>query len=190
MERGPRQLLATADVSSSDLGVYTIVGSLMAVGVIFILIAAWLFKATKPEMELLSPLERMSERSWKKLDPAMQRRELDDLRPAGARPIARSTQIPSIDEDFEKPVPDVANFDDLTSMQAADVRRRTAQQAHADQAASAVADATSSESDVMLEGDDTTETAANTALAGSETPPRGQPLAHDGDGDEPSGDEI
>ena len=48
MDRGPRQLWAAADVSSADLGVYTVIGALMGVGVVLILIAAWLFKATKP----------------------------------------------------------------------------------------------------------------------------------------------
>lgn len=130
-DRGPQlfavaeqRLLGASDVPSSDLGVYTVIVGLMAVGVVLILIAAWLFRATKPELELLAPLERMSDRSWKKLDPAMQRRALDDLRPSGARPIERATGLPRIDEDFAKAVPDIADFDDLRSMQAADVRRQ------------------------------------------------------------------
>ena len=152
--------MATADVSSSDLGVYTIVGALMVVGLVLILIAAWLFKATKPEMELLAPLERMSERSWKKLDPTMQRRELDELRPVGARPIERATEIPSVDEDFDKAVPDLANFDDLTSMQAADTRRRTAAKAKQAVATPVAAVDGVAGSSAGLDGDDTAETDA------------------------------
>lgn len=185
MDRGPRLLLASSGVSSTDLGVYTIVGALMAIGLVLMLIAAWLFKATKPEMELLSPLERMSERSWKKLDPAMQRRELDQLRPVGARPIERATQIPTIDEDFDKAVPDLADFDDLTSMQAADTRRRTAEKASEVGIATVAADHTAAGPDAAPDGDDTAETDSPDLLdaaGGSATPPRGQPSVDD-DGD-------
>lgn len=90
---GAGLLLASADVSSSDLGVYTVIGALMLVGVVLILIAAWLVRATKPEMELLAPLERMSDRSWRKLDPEVRRQELDSLRPDGARPVDRSSGV-------------------------------------------------------------------------------------------------
>lgn len=182
MDRGPRQLLATADVSSSDLGVYTVIGALIVVGLILIAIAAWLFKATKPEMELLGPLERMSERSWMKLDPAMQHRELDDLRPVGARPIGRSTQIPSIDEDFDKDVPDIANFDDLTSMQAADTRRRTAWTSTDPAVSSVDAGDSDAGSEAALDGDDTAETNAPDefeAEGASATPPHGHPSVED-----------
>ena len=188
---GPRQLWAAADVSSSDLGVYTIVGALMAVGVVLLLVAAWLFKATQPEMELLAPLERMSDRSWKRLDPAMQRRELDDIRPSGARPIERSTRVPNIDEDFDKPIPDIASFDDLTSMQAADERRAASVSSGVPVTKPAEAETgarTNTDSDTGTVEDDTAEIDPPELTDIAATPPRGVPTVIGGaDGAEPDG---
>lgn len=99
------EFVVASSISSSDTEVYLVIGALAAVGGALLVLAGWLLKATRPERELLGPLERMGERSWRDLDPAMQRRELDELRPPGARPV-RGSRPPSrvdADEGLEHP---------------------------------------------------------------------------------------
>ena len=53
---------------------------LALIGVAFIILAVWLYKSTRVDLSLLAPLETMSDRKWRRLDPASQRRLLDDER--------------------------------------------------------------------------------------------------------------
>ena len=53
------------------------------------------------EDQLLAPLDRMADRTWRRSDPAGQRRLLDEVRPEGAEPLERHRPQPALDADFE-----------------------------------------------------------------------------------------
>ncbi len=89
---------AAGDTSASRT-VYGMVIGLAAIGVALVVLAIWLIKQTKPEPQLLAPLERMEDRAWRKQEPAEMRRDLDSLRPVGARPLRREKDVPDIDAD-------------------------------------------------------------------------------------------
>lgn len=92
--------------------VYITVGLLVLLGVALAALAVWLWRRTRPEPQLLAPLEEMQTRRWRKQDPAGQRRALDASRPAGARPVRREAAEPAVDTDFGTTRP-VVGFDDL-----------------------------------------------------------------------------
>jgi len=92
--------------------VTSIIVLLVALGVALILLAVWIYRSTRPDPELLAPLEVMGERSWRRGDPVWQRRRLDELRPAGAKPLLPSAAPPELDEAFEAG-PTASGFDDL-----------------------------------------------------------------------------
>ncbi len=93
--------------------VYAIVAALALIGVALVFLAVWVIKQTRPEPELLAPLERMSDRAWRKQDPAQKRRALDEVRPPGAEPVTREPDPPERDDEFDQRVPAIARFDDL-----------------------------------------------------------------------------
>lgn len=90
----------------------SIIVLLVAIGLALILLAVWIFRATRPDPDLLAPLEVMGERSWRRKDPVWQRRRLDELRPPGAKPLVPSAAPPELDESFEAG-PSASGFDDL-----------------------------------------------------------------------------
>ncbi|MDJ0769721.1 MAG: hypothetical protein QNJ12_13045 [Ilumatobacter sp.] len=90
----------------------SIIALLVALGLTLIMVAVWLYRSTRPDPELLAPLEAMGERRWRRRDPVWQRRRLDELRPAGAEPIEPIAAPPEVDEAFEKG-PTAGGFDDL-----------------------------------------------------------------------------
>lgn len=98
--------------------VYAIVVALGLIGVSLVVLAIWIFRQTRPEPELLAPLERMSDRSWRKQDPVQMRRTLDDVRPEGAEPVTRTPDPPQLDDDFEQARPTLGRFDDLVELPA------------------------------------------------------------------------
>jgi hypothetical protein len=101
--------------SSSTRTVYVVTIALVAIGVLLLLLAVWLIRQTKPDRELLAPLERMNDRSWQKQDSVSQRRTLDDVRPDGAVPLSPERDVPAIDDEIEQPIPTLNNLDDLHS---------------------------------------------------------------------------
>lgn len=105
-------LLAVGDPGATRL-VYAIVVALGLIGVALVALAIWVFRQTRPEPELLAPLERMSDRAWRKQDPVQKRRALDEVRPPGAEPVSRAPDPPARDDEFEQRVPAVAHFEDL-----------------------------------------------------------------------------
>ena len=117
--------LAVGDMSSTRT-VYAVVLALVAIGVALIFIGAWIVRQTRPDPELLAPLERMADRSWLHQDPAQKRRTLDEARPAGAKPVVREKGVPEVDEDFAQSKPSIANFDDLQAQQEAERRNAAA----------------------------------------------------------------
>ena len=70
--------------------VYTVVVVLVVIGIALIGVAVWLWSATRPDRELLAPLELMGDTSWRRQDPQGRRRALDDVRPDGAVPLVPS----------------------------------------------------------------------------------------------------
>ncbi len=90
---------------------------LVALGVALGSLALWLVRRTRPEPQLLAPLEEMETRAWRKQDPAAQRRALDASRPAGARPVRREAAEPVVDTEFAASRP-VVGFDDLVDVPA------------------------------------------------------------------------
>lgn len=105
-------LLAVGDPAATRT-VYSTIVALVVLGVVLAGLAIWVWRRTRPEPELLAPLEVMQTRAWRKLDPAAQRRLLDDSRPEGAVPLKRSTSAPAVDSSFATVAP-VASFDDLS----------------------------------------------------------------------------
>lgn len=89
-----------------------IVALLVVLGVGLLMLAAWLFRVTRPDPEVLAPLELMGERAWRRGDPVWQRRRLDEVRPAGAEPLQPSVAPPEIDAAFDDG-PSASGFDDL-----------------------------------------------------------------------------
>jgi hypothetical protein len=92
--------------------VTSIIALLVALGVGLVMLAVWLFRTTRPDPELLAPLEVMGERRWRRGDPVWQRRRLDEIRPPGALPIDRASAPPDFDESFDDG-PSAPGFDDL-----------------------------------------------------------------------------
>ncbi len=76
------------------------------------MLAVWLFKTTRPDPELLAPLEVMGERRWRRGDAVWQRRRLDEIRPPEAMPLERSSAPPDLDASFDDG-PSALGFDDL-----------------------------------------------------------------------------
>jgi hypothetical protein len=98
--------------------VYGTVGALFLIGVVLVVLAFWLVRQTRVDPELLAPLETMSDRKWRKLDPASQRRLLDDERPVGAQPLLMTPMQPAVDAEFEAGEMPVTSFDDLVPVAA------------------------------------------------------------------------
>lgn len=92
--------------------VAAIVALLVAIGVALAALAVWIFRSTRPDPELLAPLEVMGERAWRRSDPVWQRRRLDEVRPAGATPLVPSAAPPQLDAAFDAGPP-ATGFDDL-----------------------------------------------------------------------------
>ena len=67
--------------------VTSIVALLAVLGIGLVMLAVWLFRVTRPDPEVLAPLEVMGERKWRRADPVWQRRRLDEVRPDGAEPL-------------------------------------------------------------------------------------------------------
>lgn len=106
---------------SASRTVYGAVVVLALIGVAFIILAVWLYKSTRVDLSLLAPLETMSDRKWRRLDPASQRRLLDDERPEGARPLHVAPSAPDVDAEFESGVHAADGFDDLAERDVAPV---------------------------------------------------------------------
>ncbi len=108
----PTNLLATIGDPDGTRTVTSIVGLLVALGLALVMIAVWLYRTTRPDPELLAPLEVMGERKWRRSDPVAQRRTLDAVRPEGAEPLTPSAAPPALDEAFDAG-PNAPGFDDL-----------------------------------------------------------------------------
>ncbi len=116
-------LVAAGDPGSSRL-VYAMVAGLAVIGVALVVLGAWLVRQTRPDLEVLAPLERMGDADWKKRDPSTQRRMLDQVRPEGAEPLTPEPEPPPIDAEFDSEHP-LASFSDLGPGLAADHRDPT-----------------------------------------------------------------
>ncbi len=110
--RLPAGVLAVGDPAATRT-VYATVVVLAVLGVALLALSLWILRRTRPEPELLAPLEAMNTRGWRNLDPAAQRRRLDESRPAGAVPLRREASVPNVDDAFAVIAP-VESFDDLT----------------------------------------------------------------------------
>ena len=90
----------------------SIIALLVAIGLALVMLAIWLFRTTRPDPELLSPLEMMGDRKSQHADPVWQRRHLDEIQPRGANPMQPSIAPPAINKAFDEG-PSAAGFDDL-----------------------------------------------------------------------------
>jgi outer membrane biosynthesis protein TonB len=107
-------LTATVGDPSRTRTVYAAVLFLVALAIVLVVVAMWLVRVTRPDPEVLAPLELMGTRSWRRADPVGQRRLLDDARPAGAQPLDPAAPPPSTDAAFDAG-PTVIGFDDLAA---------------------------------------------------------------------------
>ncbi len=92
--------------------VTAIIALLISIGIGLVMLAVWLHRVTRPDPEVLAPLELMGERAWRRGDPVWQRRRLDEVRPDGAEPLQPSAAPPEIDAAFDAG-PTASGFDDL-----------------------------------------------------------------------------
>lgn len=98
--------------SSDARQLWSIVALLAAVGIGLAALAVAVFKSTRPDRELLAPLEVMGSRKWRRSDPVWQHRQLDDARPPGAQPLTTARALPEPLAEFDQ-VPGAPGFDDL-----------------------------------------------------------------------------
>ena len=105
-------LVAAVGDPEGTRAVTAIVALLVVLGILLVMVAVWLFRTTRPDPELLAPLEVMGDRSWRRGDPVWQRRRLDEVRPEGAEPLQPSAAPPELDEAFDLG-PVASGFDDL-----------------------------------------------------------------------------
>jgi hypothetical protein len=108
----PFHQLATIGDPDGTRTVTSIIVLLVALGLSLAMLAVWLHRTTRPDPELLAPLEVMGERKWRRADPVAQRRTLDGVRPENARPLDPSVAPPLLDSAFDAG-PTAAGFDDL-----------------------------------------------------------------------------
>jgi hypothetical protein len=108
----PFHQLATIGDPDGTRTVTSIIVLLVALGLGLAMLAIWLHRTTRPDPELLAPLEVMGERKWRRADPVAQRRTLDAIRPARARPLEPSVAPPALDAAFDAG-PTATGFDDL-----------------------------------------------------------------------------
>lgn len=113
MSRSTWRALASIGDPEGARTMTSIIALLAAIGLALLLVAIWVYRSTRPDPELLAPLEAMGERAWRRRDPVWQRRRLDELRPRGARPRTKSAAPPELDEAFDAG-PSASGFDDLT----------------------------------------------------------------------------
>lgn len=112
----PVTVLGSASADSRAL--WSIVVLLAVVGVALAMLAVWLVRATRPDRELLGPLEVMGQRKWRRSDPVWQRRQLDSARPTDAEPLAPARSLPEPDESFDAG-PQASGFEDLGELASA-----------------------------------------------------------------------
>lgn len=108
----PFHQLATIGDPDGTRTVTSIIALLVALGLGLAMLAVWLRRTTRPDPELLAPLEVMGERKWRRADPVAQRRTLDEVRPSKAKPLEPSVAPPVVDEAFDAG-PTAGGFDDL-----------------------------------------------------------------------------
>jgi hypothetical protein len=74
---GPLALATAVGDPDGSRAVTAIVALLAVIGIGLVMVAIWLFRTTRPDPEVLAPLEIMGDRSWRRADPVWQRRKLD-----------------------------------------------------------------------------------------------------------------
>jgi hypothetical protein len=127
----PVVAVAAGDPESSRL-VYAMVIGLIVVGVALVVLAIWILRQTRPDLDVLAPLERMGDGDWKRRDPSTQRRMLDEVRPDGAEPLVSQPPPPPIDADFEQADHPVTSFSDLGPGVGGEIRGSTPMHTDAD----------------------------------------------------------
>ena len=124
-ERLRLALLASSVGDPAGTRTITSIVLLLAVlGIALLMLAIWLFRLTRPDKELLAPLEVMGERKWRRADPVWQRRRLDEVRPSEAQPLQPSAAPPDFDEAFFEQRPAAGGFADLHDDAHATANRR------------------------------------------------------------------
>lgn len=103
----------TATGSEDTRTVLAIVVLLAVVGIGLAMLSMWVFRVTRPDRELLAPLEVMGDRTWRRGDPVWQRRRLDEVRPPDAAPFRPTSAPPAIDESYDAG-PTAPGFEDLS----------------------------------------------------------------------------
>jgi len=105
--------------------VYAVVIGLALLGLAMVALTVWLVRATRPDPELLAPLEAIQSRRWRRLDPAGRRRLLDEVRPRDADPVDRAPAVPRPDAEFVEAPPerDVRELSESRAVETAGTER-------------------------------------------------------------------
>lgn len=99
--QGAGLVLAAVGDPDANRTVTSIIVLLVALGVILVVLAVWLRRATRPDPRSLAPLELMGQRRWRRSDPVWQRRSLDEVRPRVAQPSRPSNAPPDVETDLD-----------------------------------------------------------------------------------------
>lgn len=78
-------MMAASDVAGNTQ-MYAIIAALVAIGVVLIAVGFWARRATRPDHQVLAPLEVMNTRAWRTSSDSERERLLDDVRPEAPAP--------------------------------------------------------------------------------------------------------
>ncbi len=118
---GPSALGLLADTvndASSTRKLYLIALGLALLGGVLLIVTVWFWRSTRPEPELLAPLEQMGARTFRQLDGRAQKELLDSVRPEDAQPmrwgVVHGDPMPGTEIDLEAAArADMIGYDDL-----------------------------------------------------------------------------
>ena len=118
---GPSALGLLADTvndASSTRKLYLIALGLALLGGVLLVVTVWFWRSTRPEPELLAPLEEMGARKFRQLDGRAQKELLDSVRPEDAQPmrwgVVHGDPLPGTEIDLEAAArADMIGYDDL-----------------------------------------------------------------------------
>ena len=118
-----RLLADTVNDASSTRKLYLLALGLALLGGLLLGVTVWFWRSTRPEPELLAPLEKMGTRRFRQLDGRTQKELLDAVRPEDAQPmrwgVVHGDPIPDAEIDLEAAArAEMIGYDDLREPEA------------------------------------------------------------------------
>lgn len=160
-------LPAVGDPSATRT-VYATIIVLLLLAIALTVLAVWLFRHTRPDPELLAPLEEMDTRSFRRADPDARSELLDSARPARAKPVGLTLLAADDADAAEQSAASTGDeTDDEVAADAAEESRPEADEVPADADEVAAVDEVVDDGDVEEDDtdEDVVENAVETAIA-------------------------